>query len=44
MLGGLSDTEKQTVWEEIEQELKNFETENGFVGPCEMVVAVGEKE
>ncbi|MGB4400360.1 MAG: class I SAM-dependent methyltransferase [Daejeonella sp.] len=44
MLSGLSDTEKQTVWEEIEQELKDFETENGFVGPCEMVVAVGEKE
>lgn len=44
MLSGLSDTEKQTVWEEIEQELKQFETEKGFVGPCEMVVAVGEKE
>jgi ubiquinone/menaquinone biosynthesis C-methylase UbiE len=44
MLNVLSDTEKQTVWEEIEQELKKFETEKGFVGPCEMVVAVGEKE
>ncbi len=44
MLSVLSDTEKQTVWEEIEQELKKFETEKGFVGPCEMVVAVGEKE
>ena len=43
MLSVLSDTEKQTVWEEIEQELKKFETEKGFVGPCEMVVAVGEK-
>lgn len=44
MLSSLTDTEKQAVWEEIEQELKKFETENGFVGPCEMVVAVGEKE
>lgn len=44
MMSVLSDTEKQTVWEEIEQELKKFETEKGFVGPCEMVVAVGEKE
>lgn len=44
MLSVLSDTEKQNVWEEIETELKNFETEDGFVGPCEMVVAVGEKE
>lgn len=43
MLSSLSDTEKQTVWAEIEQELKKFETEKGFVGPCEMVVAVGEK-
>lgn len=44
MLSSLTDTEKQTVWEEIEQELKKFETGKGFVGPCEMVVAVGEKE
>ena len=44
MLSVLSDSEKQTVWEEIELELKKFETEKGFVGPCEMVVAVGEKE
>ncbi len=44
MLSALSDTERQTVWSEIEQELKQFETENGFVGPCEMVVAVGGKE
>ena len=44
MLSSLTETEKQTVWEEIEQELKKFETEKGFIGPCEMVVAVGEKE
>lgn len=31
------------VWEEIEQELKRFETESGFIGPCEMIVAVGER-
>jgi ubiquinone/menaquinone biosynthesis C-methylase UbiE len=43
MLSVLSDAEKQAVWEEIEQELKKFETEKGFVGPCEMLVAVGEK-
>lgn len=44
MLSSLSDIEKQSVWEEIELELKKFETDNGFTGPCEMVVAVGEKE
>ncbi len=43
MMSGLSDPEKQSVWEEIEKELQKFESENGFVGPCEMVVAVGEK-
>lgn len=43
MLSSLSDAEKESVWEEIETELKKFETENGFEGPCEMVVAVGEK-
>ena len=32
------------VWEEIERELKQFETANGFIGPCEMIVAVGEKK
>ncbi len=43
MMSGLSDPEKRSVWEEIEKELQNFETVHGFVGPCEMVVAVGEK-
>lgn len=43
MMSGLTDAEKQSVWEEIEQELKAFETSNGFIGPCEMIVAVGEK-
>ena len=43
MMSGLTDSEKQSVWEEIEHELKKFETANGFIGPCEMIVAVGEK-
>ncbi|MBA3675422.1 MAG: methyltransferase type 11, partial [Chitinophagaceae bacterium] len=43
MMSGLSDIEKESVWEEIERELQKFENENGFVGPCEMVVVVGEK-
>lgn len=43
MMSGLSDEEKTTVWEEIELELQKFETVDGFTGPCEMVVAVGEK-
>jgi ubiquinone/menaquinone biosynthesis C-methylase UbiE len=43
MMSGLSEAEKKDVWDEIESELKKFETDNGFSGPCEMVVAVGEK-
>ncbi len=43
MLSSLSDQERQSVWEEIERELGKFGSEKGFVGPCEMVVAVGVK-
>lgn len=43
MMSSLSDSEKESVWEEIERELQKFEEENGFIGPCEMLVAVGEK-
>jgi ubiquinone/menaquinone biosynthesis C-methylase UbiE len=43
MMSSLSDSEKESVWDEIERELQKFETENGFIGPCEMLVAVGEK-
>lgn len=43
MMSGLSDAEKESVWAEIENELRKFESDNGFSGPCEMVVAVGEK-
>jgi ubiquinone/menaquinone biosynthesis C-methylase UbiE len=43
MLSNLPEEERASVWVEIEKELQNFETENGFVGPCEMLVAVGEK-
>jgi len=43
MLGGLSDIEKAAAWEEIQFELSKFEDENGFSGPCELVVGVGQK-
>lgn len=43
MMSGLTADEKEAVWAEIEGELKKFETENGFIGPCEMIVVVGEK-
>ena len=43
MLSGLPDNEKESVWKEIEKELQQFETKEGFVVPCELVVSVGEK-
>ncbi len=43
MMKNLSDEEKASVWTEIEQQLAAFESADGFTGPCEMIVAVGEK-
>jgi ubiquinone/menaquinone biosynthesis C-methylase UbiE len=41
MLAGVPEAERPSVWDEIENELKKFESAEGFVGPCEMVVAIG---
>ena len=43
MLAGLPETERPSVWTEIERDLAQFEGSNGFIGPCEMLVAVGIK-
>ncbi len=43
MLSGVDDAEKNAVWEEIEQELRQFEGPDGFEGPCELVVGGGMK-
>jgi len=43
MLAGVPEAERPSVWSEIEAELRAFEGAEGFVGPCEMVVAVGIK-
>ena len=43
MLGGLTDVEKASAWNEIEVELSKFQNGNGFAGPCELVVGVGQK-
>jgi len=43
MLSGLSDTEKDEAWNEIEEALGQFEVNGQFEGPCEMLVAVGSK-
>lgn len=43
MLGGLSDVEQEAVWEEIEEALRRYETPDGFVGPCELVLGCATK-
>ncbi len=43
MLSTLDEAGRQQAWDEIETELGRYKTPEGFVGPCEMVVAVGTK-
>jgi ubiquinone/menaquinone biosynthesis C-methylase UbiE len=43
MLAGLDDHDQSEAWTEIEQALRGFEGPNGFVGPCTLVVAAGQK-
>lgn len=43
MMSGLRDKERDSVWAEIEQELRRFEGPGGFEGPCEMIVGVATK-
>ena len=43
MLAGVPETERPSVWTEIEEELTRFQTADGFVGPCEMLVGIGVK-
>jgi len=43
MLSSLSNEEKDKAWQEVEEKLRAFENENGFIGPCEFIIAVGTK-
>jgi SAM-dependent methyltransferase len=41
MLSGLDEQGKAGAWKEISAELRQFEQDSGFEGPCELVVGVG---
>ncbi len=41
MLAGLPETEREEAWQEVEEALREFEGESGFVGPCELLVGAG---
>ncbi len=43
MMAGIDAAERPAVWAEIESKLGQFETAEGFVGPCELLVASGAK-
>jgi ubiquinone/menaquinone biosynthesis C-methylase UbiE len=44
MLAGItSEAERQDVWNEIEQQSKQFEGAGGYEGPCELVIGIGVK-
>jgi SAM-dependent methyltransferase len=43
MLSGMPESERPAVWDEIALALGQFERQGRFVGPCEMLVAVGTK-
>jgi hypothetical protein len=39
----LAESERNEAWAEIEAALATFEGPDGFIGPCELVVAAGIK-
>lgn len=41
MMAAMSERERVDTWKEIEAALGKFETDQGFVGPCEMLVGAG---
>jgi hypothetical protein len=41
MLAGLPQDERELVWQEIEQTLRQFEGPSGFEGACELLLVVG---
>ncbi len=43
MMVAMSESERAETWMEIQAALGKFETKDGFVGPCEMLVGAGTK-
>jgi len=43
MLAALDDAGREEAWDEIEAELGRFEGDDGFAGPCELIVAAAVK-
>jgi SAM-dependent methyltransferase len=43
MLSGLNESDRESVWQEIETALRRFEGNDGFEAPCEVLVGAGTK-
>ena len=43
MMSVLGEAEREETWQEIEQRLRQFESAEGFEGPCELLIGVGVK-
>ncbi len=43
MLSGLPEDERESAWDEIEKELRQFEGPSGLEAPCELIIGVGQK-
>jgi SAM-dependent methyltransferase len=43
MLAGVPESEREGIWDEVEQALRQYETPDGFVGPGELLVGYGTK-
>jgi ubiquinone/menaquinone biosynthesis C-methylase UbiE len=41
MMASLSEAEREAAWQEMEEQLKQYEGPEGFAGPCELVIGVG---
>jgi hypothetical protein len=43
MLSGVDEEQRADIWDEVARALTQFETDRGFVGPCELLVASARK-
>jgi hypothetical protein len=41
MMTGLDDDARDAIWAEVEQAMSAYESADGFVGPCELLVGAG---
>ena len=44
MLSGLDQAGRDAAWAEIDEQLRQFERDGAFEGPCELVVGTGVKQ